>query len=481
MNGSRLCLLASLERELREFLEADQQGHERAAVVLFRRIAPLVPGLASSDRYIAVEVHPFADDWVVGSSPTHVRFELHHLREHFRRCEEEGLVFGFAHNHPLGLAAFSLQDDENERTLVHALSNRNGPDAHMVAMVLCEGQWIARVHQRDTAPTDARHVIVISDRLSMHAFAKSPEPATEDVTSRQAAAFGRPFVDMLRSLRVGVVGCSGTGSPTATLLARAGVGELVLVDKDELADSNLNRVRGFRRRDVGRHKASTLRDYIHDLGLSVAVASFESLADSDPTVIDALASCDIVFGCTDDEIGREALNVACYFYALPYLDMGLGGNVAGDAHDVPMLRSHFGRISVILPEHGECLFCQEVITERGIAREAALRADPDLTEDELREKYLSGGAERSPGVGPFTSATADFAVATFFDLLRPYRRYPPELRRDLLVLDFVKLEFSSRDFRRDAACEYCGKRSFLLSSSKYRLGRPALGSSDAWI
>lgn len=481
MNASRLCMLASLEQQLREFLPTHPLGHERAAAVLFRRLSVKVPGLPDSDRYIAAEVHPFPEEWVVSSSPTHVRYELHHLRELFRRCEEDGLVFGFAHSHPAGAAGFSTQDDENEQTLITAISNRNGPEVHMVAMVLCDGQWLSRIHQKGSQPIDVRHVAVVGDRIALHAYTRSKSPLTDDVTSRQEAAFGRPFVDMLRSLRVGVVGCSGTGSPTATLLARAGVGELILVDKDRLEDSNLNRVRGFKRKDVGEHKAKVLQQYIHDLGLSVAVAAYETLADSDPATLDALSSCDVVFGCTDDEIGREALNAACYFYALPYIDIGLGGVVAPDAEGNAKLRSHFGRLSVVLPEAGECLFCQGVISERGIARENALRQEPELTEDQLKERYLDGGGEQAPGVGPFTNAVADFAAATLFDLLRPYRRYPPELRRDLLNVDFVNLEFRSPGYKQDAECEYCSKHTFLLKKTKYRLGRPALGQANVYL
>ena len=60
----------------------------------------------------------------------------------------------------------------------------------------------------------------------------------DGIAARQAAAFGQPFVDMLRSLRIGVVGASGTGSSVLTLLARAGIGELVIIDNDKVANSD---------------------------------------------------------------------------------------------------------------------------------------------------------------------------------------------------------------------------------------------------
>ena len=55
--------------------------------------------------------------------------------------------------------------------------------------------------------------------------------------------------------RAVVVGAGGTGSAVATLLARAGVGELIIIDGDDLAGSNMNRVRGYQAKDIGKNKA----------------------------------------------------------------------------------------------------------------------------------------------------------------------------------------------------------------------------------
>jgi len=99
------------------------------------------------------------------------------------------------------------------------------------------------------------------------------------------------------------------------LAARAGLGELVLVDKDPLAASNLNRVRGLTRLDVGEVKSKALKTFIEGIGLAVKVAAIASDVDTDPAAVDALASCDVLIGCTDDFAGRELMNVSLYAYA----------------------------------------------------------------------------------------------------------------------------------------------------------------------
>lgn len=482
MNNPRLTLLGSQHDALVDYLDGHPEGHERGAVILFRRLHTSIEGLPDSDRYIAKEVIFFEEDWVNSSSPIHFDFKLAPLRELFRRCEEEKLVFGFIHNHPEGQNAFSIKDDENELTLLTAISNRNGENITFVSMLWVNGVWEARVRS-GASPENSepvRHTLVTSEPVQIFGYQDSSDDHSE-VHARGAAAFGKPFVDKLKSLRVGIVGSGGTGSPLATLGARAGIGELVLIDDDELARSNLNRVRGLRGDDVGDKKSFKLKDYIDSIGIFTKVAAFDAKIDGDPLALDALASCDVVFGCTDDFVGRDVMNISLYVYAQILIDLGLGGRILDDKTGQPVLRYHFGRISTIMPEIGQCLYCQDVIRDVWVQTQLARRENPDITEEELKERYLEDGGEEAPGVGPFTSATADFALATLFDLIKPFRRYPQELRRDMFQVDFVKMEFSSHQTKQDSDCPYCKQHDFLLMKEAYRLQRPMLGKRDEHV
>lgn len=481
MTGDRITFLASQEARLRAWLSGHPERHERGAVLLLRRFDRLVQDQTSSARFVIVDVIEMTDDWVLASSPVSLRINMRRFTDVYFRCEKEGLALGFVHGHPPGHPQFSPKDEINERNILHGLVGSNGLSSILVAMVLSDGKWIARVRRGEnpTVAESVRHIASLGEYMELHGL--SGEVPQTEILKRQEAAFGKPFNKKLQSLRVVVVGAGGTGSSAATLLARAGIGELIIVDGDNLEESNLNRVRGHRKIDLGQNKAKVLATFIKSLGLKVSVSWIGEYLDDSPRAIDVLSSADVVFGCTDDVAGRDILNQALYYYGFAYIDTGLTGRIDTDTDGEPYLRDHRGRVSCVLPESGACLRCQRVVTEMKLKYERAMQERPELAsldaETLEREYYLLGGGEQAPGVGPFTSGTADAAVATLMDLIKPYRQLPSDLRRDNIWHDFVHEAVHSNEPADDPDCIYCRQHLLLLKDEgRYRLEMPALGS-----
>src|SRR3989338_2134616 len=69
----------------------------------------------------------------------------------------------------------------------------------------------------------------------------------------------------IRKSTVAIVGLGALGSNSAELLARAGIGRLLLIDRDVVELSNLQRQRLFEEDDIGKPKASSAAQHLKNI------------------------------------------------------------------------------------------------------------------------------------------------------------------------------------------------------------------------
>jgi len=480
MNEHRITLLGSHDKILKEWLTTHPDGHDRGATVLFRRISRKVDGLPKSDRFLSVEIIRMEGDWIIDSSINQFTINMKKFPDLYFRCENENLELGFVHNHPDGNLYFSEMDDVNEKNILRGLSGCNFPGSFLISLILSDNIWIGRIRQgiNPEIILGIRHISVLNERLDLYGIQLPDELPTS--LERQEKAFGKPFNTKIQSLRVAIIGLGGTGSPIANLLARTGVGELILIDGDLLDESNLNRVSGFSKCDIGLNKANIVMRYIKCLGLKNKVVAIPKYINESTEALDALSTADVIFGCTDDVAGRDLLNQALYYYSQVYIDVGLSGNVDNDQDGNSYLRTQKGRVSCILPEYGSCLRCQNVINDQMLSDEQKLKDNPELADlnPEILKKhyYIFGANVQSPGIGAFTRGTANNAVATLMNLISSYRNLPSDLRQDNIWIDFIHLNIHSNTPRDFPECIYCKEHLLLKQGEgKYRLGTPQYG------
>ena len=99
--------------------------------------------------------------------------------------------------------------------------------------------------------------------------------------SRTALLLGNDGVKRLFSARVAVFGIGGVGGHAAEAIARAGVGEIDLVDADVVSVSNLNRQAAALTSTVGKPKAEVMRDRILDINPSCRVRALNRFYSAD--------------------------------------------------------------------------------------------------------------------------------------------------------------------------------------------------------
>jgi len=105
----------------------------------------------------------------------------------------------------------------------------------------------------------------------------------------------------VRAARVAIVGIGGVGSWAAEALARSGVGELVLIDLDHVAESNINRQVHALTPTVGQAKVQAMRDRIRLINPGCQVDMVDEFVEPDnwpgilPAPVDAVIdACDQV-------------------------------------------------------------------------------------------------------------------------------------------------------------------------------------------
>ena len=103
----------------------------------------------------------------------------------------------------------------------------------------------------------------------------------ETATDRLRLILGSEGLAKLENATVMVLGLGGVGSSCAEALARGGVGHLVLVDRDVVAPSNINRQALAFQSTIGRPKTEVMAAMVADINpSSTRTASRSSLAHS---------------------------------------------------------------------------------------------------------------------------------------------------------------------------------------------------------
>ena len=114
----------------------------------------------------------------------------------------------------------------------------------------------------------------------------------------------------LLQTKVIVVGCGGLGNAAAVYLAASGIGQLHLVDFDEVSESNLHRQVFYKTEDIGKPKAEALAEYIKTISPFVKVTTSKNPV-SKKNVFSLISKADYVLDCTDSLPVKYLLNDAC--------------------------------------------------------------------------------------------------------------------------------------------------------------------------
>ncbi len=154
--------------------------------------------------------------------------------------------------------------------------------------------------------------------------------------------FGVDGQRLLSEAHVTLIGCGALGSTIAQLLARGGIGRLVLVDRDRLEQHNLHRQLLYTEADVTRPKARAAAQTLATINSSIEVEG--RVLDVDARSIEPLIDgTDLVMDATDNLATRYLINDACVKYGIPWIYGGAVGT--------------YGMRMAIIPGETACFRC----------------------------------------------------------------------------------------------------------------------------
>ena len=139
---------------------------------------------------------------------------------------------------------------------------------------------------------------------------------------------------MLKKKKVAVIGCGGLGGYVIEMLARLGIGHLVLCDGDVFDESNLNRQLMSTEANIGKGKAHEAAKRVGSINSLVCVTvRDEKLTGQNGRGI--IYGCDLVIDALDTPKDKVLLEALCDELEIPLVHGAISG--------------WFGQVAVIFP------------------------------------------------------------------------------------------------------------------------------------
>lgn len=245
-----------------------------------------------------------------------------------------------------------------------------------------------------------------------------------DIFSRNELFWGKDNQEILSSKHIAVFGLGGVGGFCAEALARAGIGELTIIDFDTVSETNINRQLVALHSTVGKSKAELFKDRLKDINPDIKLNVVDDFYSGDLN----LSNADYVADAIDTMRSKIELLETCVKQNIPVISsMGAGNRI-------DPTKLYISDISEI--ENKNAPFVSNIIyqlkksgIEKGIAVVAS-REKPFVKEKiSSTEKITTKSGENieftkiTPSSTPFVASCAGIFMASYItqSFLKEYR------------------------------------------------------------
>ena len=406
-----------------------------------------------------------------------VEFRPDYIRRALDSLEADELGVGMIHSHPQDCAPFPSHSDDDMDSYFAAEFERFGngrPYASFIVSrtsertlsftgrVFDRGEWIPVSECLVTGERCLREPAHRTIWSNPESTGSAPNAPTQE---RVAQLLGADAPGRFRRSVTGIVGCSGTGSPAIHVLARAEIGELVIVDPGPFKTSGHQRNHASRHSDLladpPPSKVALAARLIGEINPATKVTAF--VGDLlDEAVLDELLRCDLILGCTDSNYARAALGDIAAHYLVPVLDLAVQMRAENG-----VLREQLAEIALYAPGL-PCPWCRGRIDVNGIRYETATEAERQFRAEAAAAaeqrgvdgaQYWGGTPPPELTVGYLTTMVGAMGAGYAQNLLLGSAKLPHHRFQFDLGLSSLGVVADERPPRADCACQRTAGRS----------------------
>ena len=344
-----------------------------------------------------------------------------------RRARDEQLVYLAVHNHAGGTSVgFSGPDlASHERGYPTLLKVSKQP---VGALVLAERAVAGDIWLQDGRREALTRTVVTGSRLDV----LTPEPdTTEPVVAarynRQSLLFGPTGQAILGRAQVAIVGAGGVGMLLVQLLARLGVGHLIVIDPERVDPTNLPRLPEATRLDAlecldhdgtpivirkaaqrfAAHKVRVARRIARRANAAI---TFEGIVGdiADDDVARRIIGSDFIFLAADAMLARDVVNQIAHQYIVPTLQVGSKPVIDKKTAEV---RDIFAVVRTLGTEPG-CLSCADLLDPVRLSEETL--GNPVQA---ANQRYVDDHDVHAPSVVTLNAMAAGWAANDFMQYM----------------------------------------------------------------
>ncbi len=146
----------------------------------------------------------------------------------------------------------------------------------------------------------------------------------EDFRERTILQTGEEGMALLSSSRVAVIGLGGVGAMAAEMIARAGVGKIIIADSDVYSITNKNRQIAAFDSTIGRKKTEVIRERLLDINPDIQITVIDEYLTGE-NIPSLIPEADFVIDAIDTMSPKIALIKFCMDNKIPLVSsMGAG-------------------------------------------------------------------------------------------------------------------------------------------------------------